>query len=106
MSGPCPWGAPAGPSGNLACGLQGFGERGCWRSVGRAAGSAERCPALAECVDIHLAAFGYGRRPESVRPLRAGAGNPAEPCDAYVVDVLRADASLVASFACPLEAVR
>lgn len=39
--------------------------------------------------------------PRSTEP-----GDPTDALDPYVADVLRCDTSLVASFACPLEAIR
>jgi hypothetical protein len=57
-------------------------------------------------VDSQLSAFGYGWRSGSIRPFSPEAEDSAQGVDPFVVDVLRADASLVASFACPLEALR
>ena len=103
-----PWAGPACLWGNLACARADGREGSCWRSVLDDDGSASsrRCRALADCVDRQLGAFCRGWRPGSIRPLAADAEDPSEPRSPYVADVLRADASMVASFACPLEAVR
>jgi hypothetical protein len=106
MSASGPWRAPAGLWGSLACGLAAGGDGRCWRSVSSGVAPPRLCRALAECIDTQLAAFGHGWPQGSIQPLAAVAGDLAQPLDPYVVDVLRPDASLVASFACPLEAVR
>lgn len=103
-----PWRPPAGLCGNIACGLATAGDGRRWASVLSAGASPppRRCRVFAECVDAQLNAFGYGWRPGSIRPLRAQAHDPPQPLDPHIVDVLRANTSLIASFACPLEAVR
>lgn len=99
---------PAGPWGCLACGRAAGGGCCCWKSVpcASAASSSALCPTLAVCFDKQLGAFAKGWRPGSIRPLKAEADDAAQPPAPYVVDVLGADTALIASFACPLEAIR
>lgn len=108
MSASGPWRPAAGLWGNVACRLATASDGRCWALVPDAGALAPSrlCWALADCVDAQLCAFGYGWRPGSIRPLKGEADNPVRPLDPHVVDVLRADTSLIASFACPLEAVR
>lgn len=108
MSACCPWRAPAGLCGNVACGLAAFGDGRCWTSVldAGAIASSRLCRARADCMDAQLSAVGYGWRPGSIWPLKSEADDPVQPLDPHVVDILRPDTSLIASFACPLEAVR
>ena len=109
MSGPPPWQDPAGVRGNLACARAAAGESRCWAASidGRPLPpQPQRCRAPADCLDAQLAGCGFDWPRGSILRLDPGAASGATPPDPYVIDVLRADTTLLASFVCPLEAVR